>query len=59
VDSAVGSVTNAVNVMPPEGIVDPNPENDNASDTDVIDTSGIFADGFESGDTSAWSDSVP
>ncbi len=58
-DGAVGNVVNTVSVAPPAGVVDPNPANDVASDTDQIDPSGIFADGFESGDTSRWSDQQP
>jgi hypothetical protein len=41
-------------VTAPAGISDPNTQNNTATDTDQI-SGAIFDDGFESGDTSAWS----
>jgi uncharacterized repeat protein (TIGR01451 family) len=60
---AVGPLENTATIDPPAGpIVDPVPENNSSSvSTDVI-LAGpdvIFQDGFEGGDTSAWSGSVP
>ena len=49
-------LTNTATVTPPPGIYDPSPASNSASLT--IDYSLIFADGFESGDVSAWSSSV-
>jgi uncharacterized repeat protein (TIGR01451 family) len=54
---ATGSLVNTATVSLPGGAPDENPANDSDSDTDTI-TGGpdmIFADDFESGDTSAWS----
>jgi uncharacterized repeat protein (TIGR01451 family) len=50
-------LANTATITAPAGVSDPEPDDDSATDTD----SGpvIFADGFESGDTSAWSATVP
>ncbi len=39
--------------------IDPNPGNDTSSETTTPRPPVLFADGFESGDTSAWSGTVP
>jgi len=51
-------LSNTATITVPGGVTDPDPGNNTATDQD----SGvemIFADGFESGDTSAWSNTVP
>jgi uncharacterized repeat protein (TIGR01451 family) len=48
-------ISNTATLTPPIGFTDPNPVNDAATAvTQVVDGPDIFADGFESGDTSAW-----
>ncbi len=49
---------NAVSIAAPAGIVDPNPANDWASDADTV-WYPIFRDGFEGGDSAAWSATSP
>lgn len=58
-EEAVGTLTNTAKVEAPEGAWDPTQANDTATDVDVIRTPHVFSDGFESGDTSAWSLAVP
>jgi len=50
-------LTNTATVTPPAGVDDPDLGNNSASDTDVGPLA-IFADCFESGDTTAWSSTV-
>ena len=38
---------------------DPNPGNDVAQESTPIDSEMVFSDGFETGDTSSWSQTVP
>lgn len=54
---ATGTVTNTATVDPPSGVQDPQLANNSATDNTVI-ADPIFADGFESGDTSGWSNVV-
>ncbi|HEX9732581.1 MAG TPA: hypothetical protein VGG06_11410, partial [Thermoanaerobaculia bacterium] len=56
--AAEESVHNTVTVTAPAGITDLDPGNDSATDTTHA-TLTIFTDGFESGNTSAWSSTVP
>jgi uncharacterized repeat protein (TIGR01451 family) len=51
-----GQCSNTAEVTAPVGVMDPDPLNNDATDTDEIVglADVIFADGFESGDTSAW-----
>jgi uncharacterized repeat protein (TIGR01451 family) len=56
--AAEESVNNTVTVTAPAGITDLDPGNDSATDTTHA-TLTIFTDGFESGNTSAWSSTVP
>ncbi|HEX9736051.1 MAG TPA: hypothetical protein VGG06_29155 [Thermoanaerobaculia bacterium] len=58
VPGATGNLVNTATVTKPASVTDPNGANDSASDTDVLVVSRIFSDGFESGDTSAWSSVV-
>ncbi len=57
-DTTSTEVTNSATVTEPAGSTDPDPGNNEASDTDAI-RELVFADGFESGDTSAWSTTIP
>ncbi len=58
--AATGWLVNSATVAVPAGVVDPEPANNLASDTDILWSENlIFADGFESGNTSAWSKTVP
>ncbi|MEE8525643.1 MAG: SdrD B-like domain-containing protein, partial [Thermoanaerobaculia bacterium] len=52
--AASGTITNTATVTLPGGIDDPNLPNNSSTDVTEIGTP-IFEDGFESGDTSAWS----
>ncbi|MEO8196260.1 MAG: Calx-beta domain-containing protein [Thermoanaerobaculia bacterium] len=54
--SATGTLSNTATVS--SAAVDPNTANNSATDTDTI-SNVIFIDGFETGDTSLWSVSVP
>lgn len=54
--AASGSLTNTATVSVPAGLADTNLGNNSATDTDSI---PFFLDGFESGDTSSWSATVP
>jgi uncharacterized repeat protein (TIGR01451 family) len=58
---ASGTLTNTATVAAAAGVTDPDPGNDSATDEDAITPVDplIFADGFESGDVSAWSAAVP
>jgi uncharacterized repeat protein (TIGR01451 family) len=51
------AVANTATVTTPAGVTDPEPGNNTATDVDL--GPAIFMDGFESGDTSAWSSTVP
>ncbi len=51
-DALTTEVSNTAEVAVPAEFVDHEPANDTAADTDPI---GLFADGFETGDTSHWS----
>lgn len=51
--TAGGSVSNTVTVASP--LVDPNPANNSATDSDMITGAALFADGFETGNASRWS----
>jgi uncharacterized repeat protein (TIGR01451 family) len=55
--SATGTLSNTASIG--VGVNDPNAANNSATDVDTIDDGEIFVDGFESGDTSAWSDTDP
>jgi hypothetical protein len=57
---APNPLSNTATVSAPGGVIDPNGGNDSATvDTVVTDpVDVIFEDGFESGDTSAWSNVV-
>ena len=55
--NATGTITNTATVATGPGVTDPSPGNNSATDVDTLPT--IFADGFESGDTSRWSNQVP
>ena len=59
--AATGLLINTATVIPPMGVTDPDPINNDSTDTDHIIALAdvIFADGFESGDTSAWSTTAP
>jgi uncharacterized repeat protein (TIGR01451 family) len=55
---ASGTLTNTATVTAPAGVTDPTPGNNSATDTTTIGAVPadlIFEDGFESGNTSAWS----
>jgi len=55
---AAGALANSVTVEVPAGVAERNPADNSATDTDTVEQT-LFADGFESGDTSAWSVVVP
>ena len=42
----------------PGGVIELDPADNTATDSDII-SNELFADGFESGDTTAWSATVP
>lgn len=54
--AATGPLVNTATVAAPAGVVDPDPTNNSASDPLAI---LLFVDGFESGDTLAWSMTIP
>jgi hypothetical protein len=49
--SATGSIDNTASIAAPAG-------NDSATDSDTALPAEIFSDGFESGETTAWSSTV-
>ena len=53
-----GALSNTATVAAPAGVTDPDLTDNAATDVD-LGTAMIFADGFESGDTTAWSSTVP
>jgi uncharacterized repeat protein (TIGR01451 family) len=55
---AMGPLVNTATVAPASGVTDTDPGNNSATDSNAVGLD-IFADGFESGDTSAWSVTVP
>jgi uncharacterized repeat protein (TIGR01451 family) len=56
---ASGTIDNTANVAVTD-VTDPNTGNNSATDSDTVSAPQLpFADGFESGDTSAWSLTVP
>lgn len=56
---ATGTIDNIANVVVTD-VTDPDPGNNSATDSDTVGAPPLpFADGFESGDTSAWSLTVP
>jgi len=55
-DPFTGSITVAASAVTPGDVTDPDLEN-NEAEGDVI-AVRIFSDGFESGDTSAWSETI-
>jgi uncharacterized repeat protein (TIGR01451 family) len=57
--AAMWGLSNTATVTPPAGVVDTNPSNNSATDTDIGWGYVIFIDSFESGNTSAWSSGVP
>ena len=59
VAASSGTCANTANVIAPAGVTDSNGSNDSATDTDPVLPLSVFADGFEDGDTSAWSSTVP
>ena len=52
--TASGVLYYAVSASPGPGVVDPSPSNDTGQDASSLEPP-VFCDGFESGDTSAWS----
>jgi len=56
--SATGSLSNTATATVGGGVTDPVLANNSATDVDTIDTMP-FLDGFETGDTTRWSSSVP
>ncbi len=56
--AASGPIVNTAEVSPPAGAGDPDPGDDVASAT-ILPAEPLFADGFESGDTSGWTLTVP
>jgi uncharacterized repeat protein (TIGR01451 family) len=56
---ATGPVVVASTVAGPTGMIEVDPVNNSAIDSDPIGDPLIFADGFESGDTSAWTAAMP
>jgi hypothetical protein len=56
--SASGVLVYTVSSVPAPGVVDPVPSNDSDSDVNALELP-IFCDGFESGDDTAWSSSIP
>jgi len=55
--TATGTLSNTAGVS--VGVNDPNPVNNSATDVDSIGLVDLFSDGFETGDASRWSNSVP
>ena len=55
---ATGTIVNTASVAVADA-TDPDLTNNNATDSDAVRPPLEFSDGFESGDTSAWSDVVP
>lgn len=51
-------MVNTATVAPPAGIVELDPSDNAATDTDVV-LAVLFADGFDSGTTWTWSGAVP
>jgi uncharacterized repeat protein (TIGR01451 family) len=56
--SATGSIVNTATVSPAASVTDSDLTNNSSTDTDSI-TVSMFADGFESGTTDAWSPVTP
>ncbi len=56
---ATGMLDNTATVVVPSGVNDPVTTNNSATDSDTLRPGSIFADGFESGDTTAWSEAIP
>jgi uncharacterized repeat protein (TIGR01451 family) len=56
--SATGSIVNTATVSPAASVTDSDLTNNSSTDTDTI-TVPMFADGFESGTTDAWSPVTP
>ncbi len=54
---AIGTLDNTATATAPGGVLDPNSSNNSATDSDHVEDP-VFADGFESGNTSAWSVTV-
>lgn len=52
--SATGTIVNTATVSTGGGVADPNNGNNSATDTDTVGAVPLFANGFESGNTSAW-----
>jgi uncharacterized repeat protein (TIGR01451 family) len=57
--AASGILVNTATIQCPGGVIELDPTDNTATDTDDILGNELFADGFESGDTSAWSATVP
>jgi uncharacterized repeat protein (TIGR01451 family) len=57
--TAAGTLVNSATATVGGGVVDPDTSDNSATDTDNVINPDIFADGFESGDTAAWSSTVP
>ena len=55
---ASGVVSNRASATNPVGTSDPQPADNSATVVTVVDPGFLFADGFESGDTSGWTSSV-
>ena len=51
--AATGTLVNTATITEPDTVTERNPADNTATDTDPL-TEPIFADGFFSGDTSAW-----
>ncbi|MEN8163416.1 MAG: hypothetical protein ABFS37_04750, partial [Acidobacteriota bacterium] len=57
--AASGLLEVTSSVTGPAGMIEIDPDNNSATDVDAIEDTLIFADGFESGGTSAWSVTAP
>ena len=57
--AATGSLVNTATATVGGGVTDPVPGNNSATDTDTILSLTIFIDGFETGNTGQWSNTVP
>ncbi|NJL29780.1 MAG: hypothetical protein HC897_18760, partial [Thermoanaerobaculia bacterium] len=55
----LGPLVNTATVSPAPGASDPVPADATASDTTLVLERAIFSDGFESGDVSRWTTTVP
>jgi uncharacterized repeat protein (TIGR01451 family) len=56
--AASGSLVNTATIQCPGGVIELDPDDNTATDTDTV-ADDLFVDGFESGDTTAWSATIP